>query len=503
MGSTPQTFLQSLAQFTPVLPEILITIWATVVLAIEVTVPGIKRRTLGSVAAGGAVAAMVVALLLAPSAQQNTAIFGGMLRDDLYASVFRVILYAGAAFTCLASIDFKPMRAGGEYYALVLFSAMSMSLMAASSDIIMLFLATETSSLAQYLLAGFQRGNKLSAEAGIKYFVFGVVASTVMLYGLSLIYGFSGETSYTAIMPKLTDQALRVPVTFALLLVMAGFAFKTSAVPFHFWAPDVYQGAPSPVTGFISTASKAAGFAILIRFMFYTFEPGISAAAQTWVSLMQPITIMTMVVGNLLAITQSNIKRMLAYSSIAQAGYILIGVTAFASSGVGAGDRANTLAAIIFYIATYMLTNIAAFAVVSIVAQKIGSDEIKDYAGLSRRNFFLALGMVAALLSLAGAPPLVGFLGKLFLFRAAIGDGLYALVAIGVIMVLVSVFYYLGIVRAMFAERADSDNRPLAMPSASAAVILLTGMGVVVTTVLVAPFWDMALSAAKSFLAKN
>ena len=483
------------------MPEILLTIWAGVVLALDVAVPGIKRRTLGVLAAGGVVAALIVTLLVAPSAETAKEVLGGMVRNDLFASVFRIMFMVGGALTCLASVDFKSARAGGEYYALVLFSTMAMSLMAASNDIMMLYLATETASIAQYLLAGFMRGNKLSAEAGLKYFVFGAVTSTVMLYGLSLLYGMGGGTSYTAIAPNLMDPALRVPVTFALLLVMVGFAFKTSAVPFHFWAPDVYQGAPTPITGFISTASKAAGFAILLRFMYYTFPPGISAAAGSWVSIMQPIAIMTMLVGTLLAVMQKNAKRMLAYSSIAQAGYVLIGVSAFAQSV----DRANALASVVFYLATYMLANIGAFTIVGLVSQKLGNDEIKSFAGLARRSPYLALGMVAALLSLLGAPPLVGFVGKTFLFMAAIGINTtqaYFLVGVGVFSVLVSCWYYLGIVKAMYVDRAEGDATPLRVPAATGAVVFLSAMGALLVGLPIAstPFWELALSAAKSFL---
>ena len=492
------------SEFIPVLPEILLTLWALVVLALDVAVPNIQRRTLGVVAAGGVVAALIVTLLVAPTAETNVAVLGGMVRNDLFASVFKIIFMVGGALTCLASVDFKSARAGGEYYALVLFSTMAMSLMAASNDIMMLYLATETASIAQYLLAGFMRGNKLSAEAGLKYFVFGAVTSTVMLYGLSLLYGMGGGTSYTAIAPKLVDQALRVPVTFALLLVMVGFAFKTSAVPFHFWAPDVYQGAPTPITGFISTASKAAGFAILLRFMYSVFPPGVSAAAGSWVSIMQPIAIMTMLVGTLLAIMQKNAKRMMAYSSITQAGYILIGVAAFAQ----ATDRATALASVIFYLATYMLANIAAFTIIGLVSQKIGSDEIKDFAGLSRRSPYLALGMVGALLSLLGAPPLAGFIGKLFLFKSAIGINTtqsYFLVGVGVFSVLVSCWYYLGIVKAMYVDRAEGDTTPMRVPAATGAVVLLGALGALLVGLpgTSTPFWDLALAAAKSFLSVN
>ena len=506
-----KTLADTLKEFLPILPEIVVTIWASVILALDLLVgANFTRKALGLLSAGGLLAGLVLALLLAPAADASSGIFGSMLRHDLFATAFKIIFFAGGMFSCLASVDFRATRAGGEYYALVMFSSMAMCLMAASNDVIMLYLATETASIAQYLLAGFMRGNKLSAEAGIKYFVFGAVTSTVMLYGLSLLYGMTGSTSYAEIAAKMSDPALHVPATLAMLMVMVGFAFKTSAVPFHFWAPDVYQGAPTPIAGFISTASKAAGFAIMMRFLFFVFPPGVeNVAAGIWPTLLLPIALLTMLLGNLMAIGQTNVKRMMAYSSIAQAGYLLIGVTAFAVAGNNLA-RAEAVAAVIFYVATYMLTNIAAFTVIGLVSQKIGGDDYKDFAGLSRRSPYLALGMVAAMLSLLGAPPMIGFIGKLFLFRSAIGAGsasgdyrYYMLVVVGILGVLMSCWYYLGVVKAMYVDRAANDGDVIRVPAASGFVLTATAIGALVLTVVSTPFWDIALNAAKSFLSKN
>lgn len=484
------------AEFLGILPEILLLIWALVVLAVDlISNRGIKRRTLGVLAALGMIGILVVAAVTRPAEGQT--ILGGMIRNDPYTFVFRVIFIAAGALTCLVSIDFRSMRIGGEYFAIIIFSTIAMSLMAGSNDIVMLYLATETSSLSLYLLAGFYRGNKLSAEAGVKYFVFGSVTSAVMLFGLALIFGMSGgSTSYQAVAQALVNPALRVPVSFAALLVLVGFAFKTSAFPFHFWAPDVYQGAPTPISGFISTASKAAGFAILIRFLFYTLPPGSSDASLVWASLMQPIAMITMVIGGLLAVVQGNVKRMLAYSSVSQAGYILIGVTAMAANQV---NRADALAAVIFYIATYMLTNICAFAVAGTIALRVGGDDVEDFNGLGRRSPYLALGMTAALLSLLGAPPLVGFVAKFVIFGSAIGVNLIALVVVAIVMVLVSVVYYLNVVRAMYVERTERDSEPLFVPAPTSISVLLTAVAIVLLTAFSPPFWSLAVQAAQSF----
>ena len=497
------------SQFNPsellaVAPEIGLTFWAFFILSLDfLKLPQLNRRVLGVLSALGMLAVLLISAGLAPGVDKSASMLGGMIRNDLYAYVFDGIFIVAGAFTCLVAIDFKPIRAGGEFYALVILAVMSMCLMASAADIIILFLATETSSLSLYLLAGFMRDTRRSAEAGIKYFIFGAVTSVVMLYGLSLLYGLSGKTSYLSIAQLILAPESRMIATFALLMVLVGFAFKTTAVPFHFWAPDVYDGAPTPVTGFISTASKAAGFAILMRFLVYTFPPTQSDAALVWVSMMQPVAILTMFLGNLLAITQTSVKRMLAYSSIAQAGYILIGVTALGfamNRGEVASAFPDAMAAVIFYVATYMFTNIGAFTVVGIVSQRVGGESIKDFNGLARRSPYLALAMVAVLLSLTGAPPLVGFVGKFFLFRAAVNENLIMLAVVGVINVLISVFYYLGVVRAMYVERSRDEAQALPVPVATRWVLAITGAAVLVFTVASMPLWTVALDAAKSFL---
>jgi NADH-quinone oxidoreductase subunit N len=485
------------AEWLGILPEILLMVWGMVVLAVDL-IGGrkVSRRALGITSALGMVVILVIATIARPAEPQN--VLGSMIRNDAFTLVFRVIFIVAGALTCLVSIDFRPLRAGGEYFSIVIFATLAMCLMAGANDLIMLYLATETASFSLYLLAGFMRGNKLSAEAGVKYFVFGAVTSTIMLFGLSLFFGLGGgNTSYQAVAQAVQNPDLRVPVTFAALLVLVGFAFKTSAVPFHFWAPDVYQGAPTPVSGFISTASKAAGFAILLRFMFYVVAPGQSEVGIALASLMQPLAILTMVIGGFLALVQKNVKRMLAYSSVAQAGYILIGVTALAANPA---DPANALAAIIFYIATYMLTNICAFAVLGMVEQRTGGSDYDNFNGLSRRAPYLALGMTAAVLSLLGAPPLVGFVAKLVIFRVAISVNLIGLVVIAIIMVLVSVVYYLNVVRAMYVEKSDTDSEPFYVPAPTGLALLLTSVAIVALTAVSPPFWNLAVEAAQSFL---
>lgn len=507
MGGFTET-LNGFADFAHIVPEILIVLWGSAVLVVDLASKGtVKRSTLGWMAGLGMIGILAVTWLLRPGDFSPREAFGGMIRADMWTWAFRVIFTLGGALTCIASIDFRPAKAGGEYFALVVLASMAMSLMAASNDIIMLYLATETASIALYLLAGVMRGSKLSAEAGLKYFVFGAVASTVMLYGLSLMFGLSGGmTGYEDLAKMLAAPELRTPALFATLLVLVGFAFKTSAVPFHFWAPDVYQGSPTPIAGFISTASKAAGFAILLRFLYYALPPNESVAALAWVSLLRPFAVLTLLVGSLSALMQKNVKRMLAYSSVAQAGYVLMGVAAFAASPAPA-QREQALAAVLFYLATYMVTNIGAFTIVGVVSQKAGGDDFKDFAGLARRSPYTALAMTAAMLSLLGAPPMVGFVGKLFLFRSAIGvyqqtsDIFFlVMVVVGVLMVLVSLMYYLGVVKAMFVDRAPGDAKPMYVPAATVLTSVVAGVGVLVMTLLSGPLFDIAMNAARAFL---
>ena len=505
----------TLTQFNPlellaVLPELALVIWALVILAADLITGGIKRRTLGLLTAIGMVGVLIISLITMPQAGQITpTVLGALIRNDLYTFVFRTIFIVAGAITALIAGDFKIARAGGEFYALLILATMSMCVMAASVDIIMLYLATEAASISLYLLAGFMRDTPRSAEAGMKYFVFGAVASTVMLFGLSLLYGASGGmTGYPPLSIVFQQQSpstialvsqypdMFTLASFGLLFVMVGFMFKTSAVPFHFWSPDVYEGAPTPVSGFLSTASKAAGFAVMMRFIYYAFPPGLSPVSDIWVVMMQPIAILTMFLGNLLAVTQTNIKRMLAYSSIAQAGYMLMGATAFGWSA----DRADALASIIFYVGTYMICNIAAFAIVGAVSVHLGSENITDFAGMSRRSPYLALAMVGCMLSLTGAPPLIGFIGKLFVFRAAMNANLIMLMIVGIINVLISVYYYLGVTRAMYSDKGDQSAPAIKIGSNTTWVVGVSSVALVLLTVVATPFWNLALEAARSFL---
>ncbi|NOR89497.1 MAG: NADH-quinone oxidoreductase subunit NuoN, partial [Anaerolineales bacterium] len=433
----------SIASFEPstlliVLPEILLLVLAGIILIVGLTSQRSSGLLLSWLTALGLTGILIITLLFGRPGESEVLIFGGMLRHDWLAFSFKVLFLFAAAMTALLSADVEGVEDRGEYYALLVIATLGMSLMASSADLIMLFLAIETTSIPLYILAGFKKGDDKSTEAGLKYFLFGALTSAVMLYGFSLLYGFSGDTNIYRLSEAMHAGAVSPWMIGGMaVLVLVGFSFKISAVPFHFWAPDVYEGAPTPITAFISTASKAAGFAVLLRFMLAVF-PAIEAE---WVTLVAIIAAVTMTVGNLLALPQTNIKRLLAYSSIAHAGYALIGLVALSSFGT---------ASVIFYLIGYVVTNIAAFAVVILFARSAGSDEIADYAGLSRRSPGLALVLLIALLSLGGMPPLAGFVAKFYIFAAAVESGWIWLAFVGVLNAIIGLYYYLSILKVVY-----------------------------------------------------
>ncbi len=486
-----------------VLPEILLLVLAFIVITIDLFG---RRRADRRVLGYTSIAGLLIVLgvigwqsipLLNADAPAVTPVLGGMVKVDLTVQLFRVLFVGAALLTALLTLDFKPMRQNSEYYSLLIFSTIGMGTMAAASNLVMLYVGLETTSIALYMLVGFMRDTRPSTEAGMKYFLFGAFASTIFLYGLSLLFGFTGHTSYqdvSAALTKMVSGQQSLPIMVAMVLVIVGFGFKTAAVPFHMWTPDVYEGAPTPITAFISVASKAAGFAILVRFFVLVF----GSIQDQWVGLMAALATATMIVGNVLAIPQRNIKRMLAYSSIAQAGYVLIGVAAAGSDG---------RAAVLFYLTAYVLTNVAAFAVVEIVTNMTGSELIKDMAGLSRRSPGVALGLLAAMLSLGGIPPLAGFFAKFFIFNAAVGytdaNGAHTLVwlaLVGVLNSIVALYYYLIILRVVYVERAEGDEVPAKVSGSLVFSLVLTSAGMLILGVLATPWYNISMQAAQTLV---
>jgi len=454
------------------LPEIGLVVLAAIVLIVDLLWRDETRRYMGWLTAAGLAVIVLLAVLFARPAAAGELIWGGMLRFDQAGFVFRLIFLTGAALTALYTAVTDSVRLRGEFYALILVSTLGMSLMASAADLVMLFLAIETTSIPLYALAGFILRDQKSVEAGIKYLLFGAMASAILLYGFSLIYGFTGTTQlYDLGTAFKTANLPTVLIVGVIALILVGFGFKISAVPFHFWAPDVYQGAPTPVAGFLSTASKAAGFAALMRVMAVAFPE----QAALWSIMLAVLATASMLVGNYLALAQKSLKRLLAYSSIAQAGYMLIGVAA----GTEFGSLAST-----YYLMAYLVTNLAAFGVIAWVERVTGSDEITAFAGLSRRSPGLGLVMIAVLLSLGGIPPFAGFFGKVLVFAAAMEKGLVWLALVGIFNAIIGLYYYLAVLKTIYVNEPVNANR---LPKANLA--WQVALAVCVISILVLGFW--------------
>jgi NADH-quinone oxidoreductase subunit N len=467
------------------LPEMLLILLGGIVMAADLAWPEGRKRGLGLLTATGFGVVLLATLFAAQPPAAPTLIFGGMLRHDLAAFAFRVLFLFAGAITALISVDVADLGKAGEYYVVLIAAVIGMNFMAAAADLVMLYLALEVTSIALYVLAGFLREDNKSAESGLKYFLFGAFTSTIMLYGFSLLYGFTGQTNLYALGPALAALASTNAgaVALSLVLIMVGFGFKISAFPLHFWSPDVYEGAPTPVTAFLSVASKSAGFAVLVRVLLATF-PNLEGL---WVPLITAMAVLTMTVGNSLALVQKNVKRLLAYSSIAQAGYVLIGLAAFSDRGV---------ASILYYLATYTLTNLAAFAVIVLTARVVGSDEIADYAGLSRRSPGLALALMIAFLSLGGMPPFAGFFGKFFVFAAAVESDLVWLVVVGVINAIVGLYYYLTILKVVYLYRSERDSEPVPVARAYRFALWVCAVGIILLGTWIAPWVSISNAVA-------
>lgn len=485
-------------------PEIGLTILLFIVLIYDRFLKPEDRRRVGLMTAWGAFITLLVVLGLwfffdMPSSQwtlDESLMWGGMIRFDMVSMVFTVLFLVALILTSLLAMD-VPYLQRSEFYALLITAAIGFCLMGGAADLIMIYVALELASVSSYVLAGFATQQDRSSEAGMKYFIYGAFATGVMLYGLSLIYGVTTETNIYVI-GNLARVDLPPEVNAVILLAAAlslvGFGFKISAVPYHFWTPDVYQGSPTPFTAYVSTASKAAGFAVLIRVFTSGAFGDISNFSPTnapgWWAMVVSICIITMTLGNLVAIFQTNIKRMLAYSSIAQAGYVLIGFVTLTQDGSGAS---------MFYLLMYVFTNIAAFGVIILVSNITGSDEVSDLDGLNRRSPVLALIMLFAVLSLGGIPPTAGFFGKFFIFRAAVDAGLWWLALIGILTAFIALYYYLGIIKHMYLYRSDDEEVAIPVSRAAQFGLIVSIFFVLYLGVFANSAYTWTLEAAASF----
>jgi NADH-quinone oxidoreductase subunit N len=460
--------------WTVALPALVVAVTALVVMVADLVMTGPDRDGLAALGVVGLAGAAGAAVWLWPGTSDA---FLGTLRADAWALFFTVLVCVAAALVLVMSVDAlraQPMPAG-EYYTLVLLSTSGMVVLAAANDLIVLFLGLEVMSVAVYVLTGFLRREARSTEAALKYFLLGAFATGFLLYGIAFFYGAAGSTRLDAIAAAIARDGLGPFVLLGTALVLVGLAFKVALVPFHVWTPDVYEGAPTAVTAFMAVGVKAAAFAALARVLL----TALGGVPEVWTELCWVLAALTMTVGNVTALRQRNVKRMLAYSSIAHAGYALVGLVA---------ARADGGAALSFYLGAYALMNLGAFAVVLALGRRGEPNErLEDWAGVGFRHPVLGLSMATFMFSLAGFPPTAGFAGKFALFGAAVDAGYVGLAVIGVLNSLVSVAYYLGVVVQMYMAEG---GRPVAAPASRPwllATILVTVAGTLAVGVLPAP----------------
>ena len=456
----------SFDDFLYIAPELVLTAGALATLVADVLLP---RRS-GTALAW--VTLLVIGATLAslvPFVGTHHEVARGLIAVDQFALFFKVLFLGAAAITVLMSVRYLEIESAspGEYYFLILCATLGMMIMAGGIDLITIFIGLETMAVSFYILAGFIKPSQRSNEAAVKYFLLGAFSLGILLYGMSLMYGLSGTTKLREMMPVFVGQEHDPRLILAVILVAAGVGFKIAAVPFHMWAPDVYEGAPTPVTAFLSVGSKAASFAMLLRI----FLEGLPSMHGSWQILFEVLAIVTMTVGNLAALTQTNLKRMLAYSSIAHAGYLLIGVVVFTTRGV---------AAMLIYLLIYSFMQLGAFAVIVLMRRHdVVGDELKDFSGLHFRHPFAAFAMLLFMLSLGGIPPTAGFMGKFWLFSAAIDAHYYWLAVIAVLNSAVSIYYYIRIVVFMYLKKETIGSAPTSSPSLTIALAVAVAATIV------------------------
>jgi len=465
-----------------VLPELILGGGSMVLLMLGVA----TRRERGELILRLAIILLVLAGIFVAGGEGTTTLFHNSFIVDPFARALKLLTLAGAAVALLMSIDYW-RGAGGvkfEFPVLVLLATTGMLMMISANDLIALYVGLELQSLALYVVAAFQRDSARSSEAGLKYFVLGALSSGMLLYGASLVYGFTGSTDFADIAAAVQPSGANIGLIFGLVFLMAGFAFKISAVPFHMWTPDVYEGAPTPVTAFFAAAPKLAAMALTVRVLITAFP----AVTAQWQQIVTFLAIASMALGSFAAIGQTNIKRLMAYSSIGQMGYALVGLAAGTTEGVQG---------VIIYLAIYLAMTLGTFACI-LAMRRNGRmvEDIDQLSGLSSTSPLMAFLLAMLLFSLAGIPPLAGFFAKFYVFLAAIRAGLYALAVIGVLLSVVGAYYYLRIVKIMYFDAPAERFEPMDMPLA--AVLGITGLFILLYFVYPAPLVAFAGAAAKS-----
>ena len=478
--------------------ELSVVALGIVVLLADLWLPAERKRSLGYFAAAA------LGLLFLNSftshcscASIGQSAFGGMFVQDALSVFFKRFFLLAAVLTLVLAVEFSDRIAAGisEYYSLIVFALAGMLFAASANDFAMLFVSIELITVTFYVLTSFTRGRVASLEAGVKYLILGALSSAFMVYGIALVWGTTGKFNFTELAQVVGNFTANKVLLFGVLFVLVGLGFKIAAFPFQIWTPDVYQGAPTPTTAFLAVGSKAAGFVLLLRFLFSAI-PNVTAQ---WTNLLIVISGITILYGNLCAIPQRNLKRLLGYSSIAHAGYLLLGVAAMAADTqqVVAGGSA-----ILYYLGGYLFTTLAAFAVIALVLRQVGNEDISGFAGLNQRSPLLAATMTLAMVSLAGIPPLAGFFGKFLLLKAVIergasNHGFYCLAFTAMVGVVISLYYYFGVIRTIYWSKEAADVAPIPVSRLAKLAICICVAGIFWLGLFPNTLLKVATSAAK------
>lgn len=472
--------------FLLLIPEFIVTGLAFVVLSLDLFLPERRKWVLPFVAVAGLAVALVVSLAYLWGVTDT--LYDGVIRVDGYALFFKAFFIALGGVVILVSVDFvrRNLEHPGEYYGILLFTVVAMMLLAASGELLTAYISLELLSFGLYVLVAFDRYNPKSNEGATKYILLGAFSSALLLFGISQVYGLLGTTRFDEIARALASaDALSPGLILGIALIVAGLGFKVAAVPFHMWAPDAYEGAPIPITAHLAVGSKAAAFALVLRLFAEAFMP----IVEQWQILLIALAVITMLLGNLVALAQRNLKRLLAYSSVGQVGYLLMGVAALASTNSdGVSLELSHLASngIMLHLVAYAVTNMAAFLCLAAVFNITGRDDIAGMAGVARRAPLVGLVFAVSLFSLAGLPIFVGFTSKFYLFNAAAAQGLLWVAGVAIFASLISLYYYLMVVRQLYIEPADEASR-IPVPRLTLGVLGALFAGMVVLGIYPAP----------------
>jgi NADH-quinone oxidoreductase subunit N len=443
-----------------VILEIFIAALAIFILIAGLMLPRDKKTVVGYVSALLLLCILVFSFTY--GALDSSVFYKGLYVNDKITIYFKQIFIISAFLVTLMSISYvkKLSDSSSEYFSLIIFATLGMIVMASSGDLITLYIGLELMSISFIILTSFDKRSLKSTEAGTKYILLNAMSSAVLLYGMSLLYGLSGSAAYNEILNYLVKGNNRPVVLLGSVLLVVGFGFKVSAAPFHMWSPDIYEGAPTPITAFLAGGSKIAAFAVIIRLVMQVIEPGYGTIKVLIIAL----SVLSMIVGNIIAIPQTNIKRMLAYSGISHAGYILIGVVSNTKTGISA---------VLFYLLLYIFANVGAFGAITAFSNVTGKDDMKDFSGMWKRSPFIAATLLISLLCLAGIPPAAGFIGKFYMFSEAVKQGYLWMAFLAMGMSVISIYYYIMVIRVMLMEEAN-DSSPIVIPFSLKVVMIIS-----------------------------